>query len=224
MLYTKAVDNEAFKVLVTLMHDRRLSNHYLVGGTALALYKGNRESYDLDLFTNKPFNEDSLEKYLVDKYDFKTEYKFSNSLMGYIDDIKIDFITHKYKYLEDPLTIKGIRMCSMKDITAMKLNAITGSGHRVKDFVDIAYLSTEFSLSEMISFYEKKYETLSSIIIVKALTYFSDINHSVKIELINANYSWDKIEKRIINMVENINEIFKFPPIDQSRQGIDLSM
>jgi hypothetical protein len=52
------------------MEDEKLSVHFLVGGTALALYMGHRMSFDLDLFTGEPFNEDSLEQYLVEKYNF----------------------------------------------------------------------------------------------------------------------------------------------------------
>ena len=37
----------------------------------------------------------------------------------------------------------------------MKLLAISDSGTRLKDFVDIAYLSTKMSLIEMLSCYKK---------------------------------------------------------------------
>jgi len=64
--------------------------------------------------------------------------------------IKVDFITHSYHGVIKPLTIEGVRMASLEDIAAMKLNAIVGSGSRVKDFVDVAYLSSNLSLMKMI--------------------------------------------------------------------------
>ncbi len=144
MLQTNTVEKKTFTLLKTLMEDIRLSNHFLFGGTALALYMGHRLSFDLDLFTKEPFDEDSLEEYLVEKYDFNRKTRFKNTLMGEINAIKVDFITHGYKLLEDlKITKAGIRICSLKDLAAMKLSAITGSGTRMKDFVDIAYLSTE---------------------------------------------------------------------------------
>ena len=224
MIYTETINKELYNVLVILMNDRRLYNHNLVGGTALALYLGHRNSYDLDLFTQKPFDEKSLDKYLVERYDFKRKTIFKNTLMGEINNVKVDFIAHQHNNLEEPITTKqGLRISSIKDIAAMKLNAIVGSGKRVKDFVDIAYLSNKFSLNQMLSFYENKYKITNSVIVIRSLTYFVDINHSAAVELINANYGWGNIKKRINEMVENNNEIFKFPPIDQNGPGIDRS-
>ena len=193
MLQTNAVEKETFTLLKNLMEDIRLSKHFLVDGTALALYMGHRLSFDLDLFTREPFDEDSLEKYLVEKYDFNRKTKFKNTLMGEINAIKVDFITHGYKLLEDlEITKEGIKICSLKDIAAMKLSAITGSGTRIKDFVDIAYLSTELSFKDMLNSYEKKYETSSSVIAISALTYFQDINLETNVKMINAKYEWEK--------------------------------
>ena len=217
MLQTNAVEKETFTLLTNLMKDIRLSKHFLVGGTALALYMGHRLSFDLDLFTKEPFDEDSLEEYLVEKYDFNRKTKFKNTLMGEINAIKVDFITHGYKLLEDlGITKEGIRICSLKDIAAMKLSAITGSGTRIKDFVDIAYLSTELSFNDMLNSYEKKYETSNSVIAIRALTYFQDINLETNVKMINAKYEWEKIEKRLYDMVKKDNEIFRSPPLNDA--------
>ena len=51
----------------------------------------------------------------------------------------------------------GVRLAGIRDIAAMKLEAITGRGSK-KDFVDM-YLSTEamFYLKEIFSFHALKY-------------------------------------------------------------------
>jgi len=217
MLQTNAVEKETFALLNTLMGDKRFSNHFLVGGTALALYMGHRMSFDLDLFTKEPFNEDYLEQYLVEKYNFDRKTKFRNTLMGEINSVKVDFITHNYKLLEDlKITREGIRICSLKDLAAMKLSAITGSGTRIKDFIDIAYLSTELSFNEMLDSYERKYETKSSVIVIRALTYFQDINLEINVKMINAKFDWKSIEKRLNDMVQRNNEIFRSPPLNKA--------
>ncbi len=56
------------------MNDSKLDNFNLAGGTALSLYIGRRKSIDLDLFSTSEFNVSDLEKHLIDKYDFKSEY------------------------------------------------------------------------------------------------------------------------------------------------------
>lgn len=60
-------------------------------------------------------------------------------------------------------------MCEIKDIAAMKLSAIVDSGSRLKDFVDIACLSTKFSLETMLVAYEEKYKAMNAISPLKAI-------------------------------------------------------
>jgi hypothetical protein len=52
----------------------------------------------------------------------------------------------------------------------------TVNGTRIKDFIDIACLSSELSLEEMIKTYEKKFPNSNSIRPLRGLTYFQDIN------------------------------------------------
>ena len=64
MLYKETIEGETFDLLKTLMHDERLSDFMLAGGTSLALYLGHRKSIDFDLFTEKSFDAGAIEKYL----------------------------------------------------------------------------------------------------------------------------------------------------------------
>lgn len=41
----------------------------------------------------------------------------------------------------------------------MKLNVLAGNGTRLKDFIDIAYLSEKISFNQMIQVYESKYQS-----------------------------------------------------------------
>jgi len=45
-----------------------------------------------------------------------------------------------------------------KDICAMKVNAISVSGRRAKDFIDLYFLLKEYTVSDIIGYYEAKYE------------------------------------------------------------------
>jgi hypothetical protein len=49
----------------------------------------------------------------------------------------------------------SIRKAGFTDLAAMKLNAISGNGTRIKDFIDIAFLSGKLSLNQMLRGYEK---------------------------------------------------------------------
>jgi hypothetical protein len=101
---------------------------------------------------------------------------------------------------------------SLEDISAMKLNAILGNGTRLKDFIDIAYLSCYLSLNRMIEAYEIKYSTRNPLAILKSLTYFNDINFNEPIQFIGGNYSWKAIANRINQMVKYPEMVFAEKP------------
>jgi hypothetical protein len=104
-------------------------------------------------------------------------------------------------------------MYALSDIAAMKLSAIANSGERLKDFVDIAWMSTKMTVVDMLKAFSDKYQ-FSYLPALKSLLYFEDINFKTKIELTNnKKFSWKKIEKRIHEMVKYENEIFETEPI-----------
>ena len=208
MLYKETVERATFDLLINLMQDARLKNFNLAGGTALALYIGHRKSIDLDLFTTDGFDVKKMEEYLIDKYDFKSSYLEQNTLKGTINNVKIDCITYDYPYLEKPFLAGDIRLYSIKDIGAMKLSAIADNGTRLKDFIDVAFLSSTLSLAEMLSAYEMKFPNSNPIRPLKGLTYFQDINFLEPIQMINGTFKWDKIERRLHEMIEKTIAIF----------------
>jgi hypothetical protein len=73
-------------------------------------------------------------------------------------------------------------MASLKDIAAMKLNAIVQDGSRMKDYIDIYMLLEQQSLSTLLSCYEQKYPNVSWHFAKKALLYI--INFMAKITLL----------------------------------------
>lgn len=137
------------------MRDPLLSDFFLVGGTALSLQIGHRRSIDLDLFTIKDFDENTLLNDIEEKYNFYTDFRSRNTLKGQIDGVKVDFISHKYPLVGPLLTIEDVRMAGMQNIAAMKLNAIAGNGTRLKDFIDIAYISSFITLVQIVEAYQE---------------------------------------------------------------------
>jgi len=55
------------ELIRSLQNDKKFKDFYLVGGTALALHLGHRESIDIDLFTTKDFDVNSTLEYLFNK-------------------------------------------------------------------------------------------------------------------------------------------------------------
>ena len=77
-------------------------------------------------------------------------------------------------------------LCDMEDIAAMKLVAITDRGTK-KDYVDLYFLSRQYSFEKMFEFYDKKYHLIDSnrIIILKSMGYFIDADESEMPIMIN---------------------------------------
>lgn len=213
MFQKETVDRATYSLLKELMLDDRLQDFVLVGGTALALQIGHRTSIDIDLFCKPTFDSSLLSNYLKGRYQFEPLMRVQNTLKGKINGVSIDLLTHAYPEVLKPIEIDGVRMASPEDIAAMKLNAIIGNGSRLKDFIDVAYLSTNLSLEKMLIAYSQKYGTDNPAMAVKALLFHADINFQEAINMTGAVlFSWKHIEKRIKGMVDNPKEIFKTPP------------
>lgn len=213
MLHTETVSRVTLELLKNIQAENLMNRFCLVGDTALALYMGHRKSVDLDLFTPLPFDVQELESMLREKYGLITDFTAKNTIKGNIAGIKIDCITYSYEYLKPPCMIENIRLYSLEDITAMKLAAIAHNGSRLKDFIDISCLSRHFSFSAMLEYYEKKFPESNIIRPLKALTYFEDIDFEENIVMLTGEYRWDKIKKRLIEMVTRQDKIFKSYPI-----------
>ena len=81
--------------------------------------------------------------------------------------------TCQYGYLGKPNEEDGIRLYSMEDLVVMKLSAIVDNGSRLKDFVDIAFLSTRYSFYSMLELYARKFPDTNIIRVIKSVTYFA---------------------------------------------------
>jgi len=200
--------------LKRLEGEQYMSGYNLAGGTALALYLGHRKSVDLDLFTPEPFDAERLKGFLEEKYGFRTGFMERNTLKGYIDGVKIDCITHAYKYINSPYIEDGIRLYDMADIIAMKLSVIADNGSRLKDFIDIACLSTRYSLAEMLMYYQRKFPESNVIRPFKALTYFEDIDFDEDVVMLNGDFDWLMIAKRLFDMTREQNKVFITLPVE----------
>jgi len=158
-----------------LQSDPKLTSFYLVGETALALQIGHRISIDIDLFTRNSFDQQEYLEHLEENYDFELQFMHQNTLKGFIKGVFIDLLRHDYPFVVSTKELEGIKMLSQEDITAMKVNAISGNGTRVKDFIDIYFLLKTFSFGDILGFYKKKYGNRNEFHALKSLSYFNDI-------------------------------------------------
>jgi len=198
MLHKEAVESDTLELLISLQEKEYLKGFRLVGGTALALQIGHRTSVDIDLFSDFEFDAGQMLENLSADFDFRFFYSAKNTLKGSIGKTQVDILAHRYPYVSDPVIIENIAMASTEDIIAMKLNAISTSGQRVKDFIDIYYLLRQYSLAEMIGFYKTKYATYNEVNVLKSITWFEDIDQSAwPVLLHDPKLKWPEIAAKI---------------------------
>ncbi|MFM9950742.1 MAG: nucleotidyl transferase AbiEii/AbiGii toxin family protein [Saprospiraceae bacterium] len=199
---------ETLALLERLQDDSELKNFFLVGGTALALQIGHRFSIDLDFFSIGEFNSQALQDHLFLRYAIQTDHLSLYTIRGVIKNVKVDFLRHPYPLVQPLLTFGHLRLASIIDIAAMKLNAISHSGQRLKDFIDIFFLLEQMSLNVMLDAYAKKYANSNPIIPLKALVYFGDINHAADPPIMVRKVSFREIERRLSIAVSKPGMVF----------------
>ncbi len=197
------------------MNEPMLSSTRLVGGTSLALQLGHRKSTDLDLFTSEAPDIESITLLLNEKYGFKSHLITQKALIGFIGEVKVDVIFHPYRWLEEPIVDDSIRLATTSDIAAMKIHAIVNSGERPKDFVDIAYLSRQFSYHQLKTLTLRKYPLYDAVMIDRAMVYFDDVNPEAieEIKMAGAKLDWEKIKFRILEMTAHPGQVFSSSPL-----------
>lgn len=201
MLQKQVVDERTFLLLEKLQSIPELKDLRLVGGTSLALQLGHRISIDLDLFGS--FDSSlPLEMFL---FDFENVNKTgSNRFMQFfeIDGVKVDFVNYNYPWLNEPLIEEGIKLASIEDIAAMKINAIINRGTK-KDFIDIDFLLERYSLVQILELYQQKYGVKDYQVALRCLSYFEDAENETMPRML-VKKDWKTIKSDIIERIRNI--------------------
>lgn len=155
-------------VLKEIMLSSLFNPFYLVGGTSLSLRLGHRKSVDIDLFTNAPYGSldfSVFEKFLQKNFDYYDCTDTSNIVgfgrsyyVGESEDnnVKVD-LYYKDEIIDSCDIIDSIRIATLNDVTAMKIDVISRTG-RKKDFWDLHELLNTYSISEMLDLHKERYE------------------------------------------------------------------
>lgn len=154
--------------LLLLMQEPLLADFRLVGGTALSLYRGHRISVDIDLFTDNDYGTvdyEAIDHWLQQQFAY-VDTSFGllpgmgrSYLVGTDEEhtIKLDLFYSLDKFLQPAREEEGIRLASLEDIVAMKMDVIFRGG-RKKDFWDVHELLEKYSVEQMIALHKARAE------------------------------------------------------------------
>lgn len=197
MLFLNTVKPETYQLLKQLMEIPELNDFAIVGGTNLSLKYGHRISVDLDIFTNKTFEREIVEKGIINRFPEAIKLDQRNQSIWFnIDDIKVDIILHEYPYIEPLEIIDGIRFVAVQDIIPMKLEAMATRGVK-KDFWDIAELLNHFTFSQMLTLYQKKYPNSDIGHVILAMTYFVDAEKQYEDPIDIKGITWEEVKTKM---------------------------
>lgn len=193
-------------ILLQLMKSEVFSAFRLVGGTSLSLQIGHRISVDIDLFTDAEYG--TVDFYKIENY-LKTNFPyvdyFSNETVSFgksytignskEESIKLD-IFYTDKFINNCLLIDGLRLATVDEIVAMKLDVVQRLG-RKKDFWDLHDLLDEYTLAEMLALHKLRYPyTHDEKLLIKNLTDFSEADEDFDPICLKGKY-WEFIKEDI---------------------------
>lgn len=201
MLHISTVDTHTLELLSSLQQLPELADTRLVGGTSLALQLGHRRSIDIDLFGRVDTDNQFLSENLCTMGHVTPRYSTTNIHAFTIDHVMVDIVNYHYPWLNPPIIEDGIRLASIEDIAAMKVTAIVGRGTK-KDFVDMAFLLEQMSLSDILGCYQQKFADGSLFMALKSLLYFDDAEPMPMPQMLVPK-SWEEVKDAITKAVVN---------------------
>lgn len=216
-MYWNIIDEKRKQILSKIDETISLPNYYMIGGTALSLQLGLRESFDFDFCVPNKFNNYVLISELRKiGNDFKIITNEEDTCDVIIDDVQVSFFYFPNKIIENLVidsNLKNIKLANVFDIAIMKINAIGGRGEK-KDFFDLYFILQKYNFTSkklaegLIMKYgnEVNYQN-----ILMGLSYFEDAEEQ-NLPRTFVEYDWDKIKNFFEifqkEMVNEFNKIF----------------
>jgi hypothetical protein len=214
MLYYNTINALLKDTLQKLMAAEPFDTFRLVGGTSLSLQFGHRISVDIDLFTDAPYGSvdfEALEHFLNNAFPYISH--LANVLPGIgksytvgpdrDNAIKID-LYYTDAFIKPALFIDGIRMATVEEIIAMKIDVIQRGG-RKKDFWDLHELLPKYSIAEMLALHKQRYEYgHDSDLILRNLTNFKQAADDFNPICLRGKY-WEFVQEDIEKAVSYFN-------------------
>ena len=173
-------------------------NFGLVGGTAIALHIGHRESIDFDMFSFSEFKPLNIKRRIVnfksiDKIIVSKPYEFTFLL----NEVKMTFFHFPFKIDYEIDYDKVLKLPSLLILAAMKAYAL-GRRAKWKDYVDLYFIIKDFhSVSEIAKQAKNIFkDEFNEKIFRTQLAYFEDINYSEEVRYLKGFEVSDKIIKK----------------------------
>lgn len=156
-----------YTVIELLASSPLRSRFYWTGGTLLSeKYLHHRKSYDVDLFTDEPFNYEEIaplvqeikKKLRLKSIEEKNVFDRWEFFIHNHCEVRFEFAHYQFPRLRPRPQWKGVSVDSLDDLAANKTMALVDR-HEPKDAVDVYFLivKAKFTLKRLLKLAEKKF-------------------------------------------------------------------
>lgn len=199
-MHTEVLAKKQLELLPLL---KEFSGHFgLAGGTAIALHIGHRRSIDFDLFSNKEFVNDHVERTLLSKgrisrvlVDRKGEYTVV------VNGVKATFLYFPFK-IAFKENFNDIPVADLLTLSALKAYAL-GRRAKWKDYVDFYFIFRHFlNIEQVVTKAKSIFRTAFNEKLFRAqLSYFDDVDRSEKVIYLKSREIADSTIKRRLTAI-----------------------
>lgn len=213
-MYWNIFDKNRYGLLKKISEVVSIDDYYMIGGTALSLQLGLRESYDFDFCVKNEFNNEILLNELKSIGNVEVIQNQKGTCDVILNGVQVSFFYYPNKVLKDftkAEEMPNLKMASVLDIAVMKVVAIGGRGAK-KDFFDLYNIieKCNITVKELVNGLKQKCgNNINYVNIIMGLSYFEDAEDEI---LPNAfvDYNWENIkeffiefQKKVQNELEN---------------------
>lgn len=172
----------------------------LIGGTAIALHIGHRQSIDFDLFVNGDFNNVKIKRKILRLCRYKIDKVYTDEPGQYtisLNNVRITFFNFPYDIKPLVKLDNIIKIPSILTLAAMKA-FVLGRRPKWKDYVDLYFIIKNYhSVAEIARGGKRIFgNEFNEKIFREAMVYFADINYSEEVIFMKNFKTDDKIIKK----------------------------
>ena len=179
-MHLKVLTEQQQKLLPLL---ETFSDQYgLIGGTALALQLGHRESVDFDLITAEKLNVDGISNTIRKKHAIdQVLVQNSNEYTLLVEGVKLTFLHFPFSIKFATSLPQVILMPDLLTLAAMKAYAL-GRRAKWKDYVDLFFVFRQHSFAQVVAQAKSIFASeFSEKLFRQQLSYFADIDYSEEV-------------------------------------------
>jgi hypothetical protein len=200
MLHKETVNHELIEILQTLSEVSELQSFRLVGGTAAAMQIGHRKSIDIDFFSNEKINKVVIASKLFIYFPDIKVFIGTDSIRAEVKGVRVELYDDWHTpFKTEPIILEGMRIATLKDLGAFKLEAITGRREK-KDYIDLYFIFETLGAISVLNDFRNynPYISMKSILFALGEVDEAQKNKSIMPELLTP-VSWEEVEKSMID-------------------------